>query len=72
MRLNIYYDGRLLIFMRVPNLHSVKIVDLIDIMSSSFDTITIHKLIDVCKTFLEQDKVKLIRLFLSDTSLNIT
>ena len=69
MRLNIYYDGRLLIFMRAPNLQSVKIV--IDNMSS-FDTITIHKLIDVCKTFLEQDKVKLIRLFLSDTSLNIT
>ena len=41
-------------------------------MSSAFDTINRHKLIDVCKTFLEEDEVKLIRLLLSETSLTFT
>lgn len=41
-------------------------------LSSAFDTVDRKKLLDVVKTFLDQDHVKLIRLLLSNTSLELS
>ena len=41
-------------------------------MSSAFDTINRSKLIEVCATFLEEDKVRIIGTLLSNTSLNLS
>ena len=40
-------------------------------MSSAFDTINRTKLIEICKTILDEDEVRLIRALLSKTSLDL-